>query len=59
MDIDKSIERYKIVYKKSLSFLNCDGIDEKLTKYSDRLKQMYASDKFKEHNSNFPQANNR
>lgn len=50
MDIKKSIKRYKRVFKVVLNHLNCDGIDEKLKQYSDRLAHMYSSDKFKEHN---------
>lgn len=50
MDIKKSVEHYKRVYKITLDFLNCDGIDKKLSEYTDRLTQMYSSDKFKEHN---------
>ncbi len=50
MNQNKLIERYKRIYKKALGFLNCNGIEEKLSKYSDRLARMYASDKFKEHN---------
>ena len=50
MNQNKSIERYKSIFKKTLIFIHCENIDEKLTKYSDRLCKMYSSDKFKEHN---------
>lgn len=50
MNQSKTIERYKRIYRITLENLNCDDIEAKLKQYSDRLTQMYSSDKYKEHN---------
>ena len=56
MDIEKTIKNYTKIYRKALVDAKMREINDELTSYESRLREMYASDNFKRH-SNYPSTN--
>ncbi len=54
--MEKTIRKYRKVYRKALSFRHCRDIEAKTAAYGSRLQKMYASDGFKAH-SVYPTTN--
>jgi hypothetical protein len=50
MDIAKTVKKYGKIYRKILITGNCPDPDAKLKAYEKRLTEMYASEKYEEHN---------
>ena len=53
---EKTIRNYSKVYRKALTFRNCRDIEAKAAAYESRLREMYASERFKAH-SVYPTTN--
>lgn len=49
MNTDKAVKSYLRIYKKALTNSGLDNIEERASAYSKRLTEMYASDKFRQH----------
>ena len=47
--MDKVIERYAKAYRRGLEARGLDGVDGMVAAYRERLRQMYASDAYREH----------
>lgn len=47
--MDKVIERYAKAYRRGLEARRLDGVDGMVAAYRERLRQMYASDAYREH----------
>ena len=54
--MEKTIRNYSKVYRKALSFRHCRDIEAKAAAYESRLREMYASERFKAH-SVYPTTN--
>ena len=54
--MEKTIRKYGKVYRKALSFRHCRDIEAKAAAYESRLREMYASERFKAH-SVYPTTN--
>ena len=54
--MEKTIRKYGKVYQKALRFRHCRDLDAKVVAYQSRLREMYASDRFKAH-SVYPTTN--
>ena len=54
--MEKTIRNYCKVYRKALSFRHCRDIEAKAAAYESRLREMYASERFKAH-SVYPTTN--
>ena len=54
--MEKAIRNYSKVYRKALSFRHCRDIEAKAAAYESRLREMYASERFKAH-SVYPTTN--
>ena len=47
--MDKVIERYAKAYRRGLEARGFDGVDGMVAAYRERLREMYASDAYREH----------
>ena len=54
--MEKTIRNYSKAYRKALSFRHCRDIEAKAAAYESRLREMYASERFKAH-SVYPTTN--
>ena len=54
--MEKTIRNYSKVYRKALTFRSCRDIEAKAAAYESRLREMYASERFKAH-SVYPTTN--
>ena len=54
--MEKTIRNHSKAYRKALSFRHCRDIEAKAAAYESRLREMYASDRFKAH-SVYPTTN--
>ena len=54
--MEKTIRNYSKVYRKALSFRHCRDIEAKAAAYESRLREMFASERFKAH-SVYPTTN--
>ena len=50
MDIDKAIKKYTDIYEYGLKMQHCPDLNIITRSYAKRLRKMYASQKFREHN---------
>lgn len=46
--MEKTIRKYSKAYRKALTFRKCRDIEAKIVAYEARLREMYASDGFKD-----------